>query len=382
LEPPGHLALPAASAGASKALDVSHSCQVASILRNYVICSVENGSYRLDKSVIIVPEESTSWIDAVKKFGADYRSRVSETSRNTESVGASTCPTFGGNKFPLPNEEFDFALWCLILQELESWKPQAKKRENPVLDVGSPGSVSEKSEAWQLFDHKMSDPSSLIVKKVIRARSSTGYYDQSATAEDSYFDVNKTLDSPPVQTVKPKNDGSAFNLRCLPVFLRAIYTWQNRVQSSQNIVLKGSGYRILIKAARSIKERCDSASNPSDKMAALKYRNETLPVLLRLLPHLLHQVQDEHWASFSMTLELAWWLAELAPVHLNMLGLHLLSCACVLGCRFVAYLYFYRAPRASFELKSAFFSDLSTNCLSRKVSSTPNPSAGQATSLR
>jgi hypothetical protein len=119
----------------------------------------------------------------------------------------------------------------------------------------------------------------------------------------------------------------------MPLFLRALSTFQGKQVMSQNIVLKGSGYRILIKAARSVKERSDNASTVPQRFAATKYRNETLPVLLRLLPHVLHLVQDENWASFSMTLEFAWWLHEIAPVQLNFYGMHVLSCACVLGCR-------------------------------------------------
>jgi hypothetical protein len=132
---------------------------------------------------------------------------------------------------------------------------------------------------------------------------------------------------------KTKVEGPAVNLRCMPLLLRAMYTWQDKNVLSQNVVLKGSGYRILIKAARSIKERTDNATTLAEKSAAQKFRNETLPVLLRLLPHVLHQVQDEHWTSFSMSLEFAWWLSEIAPVQLNMSGLHVLGCACVLGCR-------------------------------------------------
>ncbi len=47
----------------------------------------------------------------------------------------------------------------------------------------------------------------------------------------------------------------------------------------------------------------------------------------------LHQVQDENWSTFTMGLEFAWWLSEIAPVALNLSGLHVLSCARVLGCR-------------------------------------------------
>jgi hypothetical protein len=44
-------------------------------------------------------------------------------------------------------------------------------------------------------------------------------------------------------------------------------------------------------------------------------------------------VQDENWSTFTMGLEFAWWLSEIAPVSLNLSGLHVLSCARVLGCR-------------------------------------------------
>ena len=79
-------------------------------------------------------------------------------------------------------------------------------------------------------------------------------------------------------------------MRCMPLFLRAAYTWQDKQALSENVILKGSGYRILIKAARNIKERFDRATTQKEKTAALRYRSETLPVLLRLLPHVLYQV--------------------------------------------------------------------------------------------
>jgi hypothetical protein len=243
---------------------------------------------------------------------------------------------------PLPTDDNDFTLWCLILMQLESWQPETKSREDTKLNVGAANAVNQKSEAWNLFEYKMSDPSHSILKKLQRSRSGTNVYDPShhLAAEDTMLD-SKSVDQSAASSSKTgsatvskdQKESPAFNLRCMPLFLRALSTFQGKHIMSQNIVLKGSGYRILIKAARSIKERQENAITLSQKFSALKYRNDTLPVLLRLLPHVLHQVQDENWASFSMTLEFAWWLHEIAPVQLNFYGLHVLSCACVLGCR-------------------------------------------------
>jgi hypothetical protein len=226
---------------------------------------------------------------------------------------------------------------------LESWQPQTTKSENSKRDVGQSYAANEKGESWQLFDHKLSDPNSLIIKKLPRLRATTAAnvlqlpesFLSSNDSEPSDTKVSDKLADALVLTSKVKiADGPALNLRCLPLLLRAMYTFQDKHVLTQNIILKGSGYRILIKAARCIKEKLEIACTSADKKYAQKYRNETLPALLRLLPHVLHQVQDENWSSFSMGLEFAWWLSDIAPVQLSISGLHVLSCACVLGCRY------------------------------------------------
>jgi hypothetical protein len=349
LEPPSNQAF--TKAAGQKSPDFSHSCQFAQILKSYAISCLQTFSNgKIDKGVVIIPEECPSSIDVVRKLIVEMkfapqplkesmsRKPIDFSQSHTgASATVTAAPAPLSSVLPSNTEDLDFSLFCMILMELESWQPQTRKREDSKLDAPSPNAVNEQNEVWTLFDYKMSDPSGLIVHKLQRGRSGTNAYSGAAPA--AVVDDSSTMDggapqqsSLSPQFLKPK-EGTAVNLRCMPLFLRAMSTFQDKHVMAQKVVLKGSGYRILIKAARSIKERQEGATSLLEKNAAIKYRNETLPVLLRLLPHVLHQVQDENWSSFSMSLEFAWWLSELAPVQLNMSGLHVLSCACVLGCR-------------------------------------------------
>jgi hypothetical protein len=347
LEPPVNPVFPGMNLGMGKAIDISHSCQVAQALKTYVVAEVEAGNGRMDKGILIVPEESPLWIEIARKLGAKQERDVRENARSQSKIQEEPIPikvASGADHRHLPvgGEDFDFALWCLLLQGQESWQPQ-KRRDETKVEVGLAGTMNEKREGWTLFDYKLSDPSQMIVKAIGRSRSATGFYEPSGVGEDDLYSPEATSRSPvggggaaearAVQFAAAAKAEAAFNLRCMPLFLRAVYTWQDKQALSENITLKGSGYRILIKAARSIKERSEKAVTPKDKKAAERYRSETLPVLLRLLPHVLHQVQDENWSTFTMGLEFAWWLSEIAPVSLNLSGLHVLSCARVLGCR-------------------------------------------------
>ncbi len=349
LEPPPNHAF--TKAVGQKSPDFSHSCQFTQMLKSYAISCLQTFSNgKIDKGVIIIPEECPSSVDVVRKLIVEMKfappplkeSLSSRKAIDISSSHAGAPATVTAAPAPLSSfspsniEDLDFSLFCMILMELESWQPQTRKREDSKLDAPSPNAVNEHNEVWSLFDYKMSDPSGLIVNKLQRGRAGTSLYSGASPA--AVVDDTGTMDGAPQQSplspqfLKPK-EGTAVNLRCMPLFLRAMSTFQDKHVMAQKVVLKGSGYRILIKAARSIKERQESAASLPERSAALKYRNETLPVLLRLLPHVLHQVQDENWSSFSMSLEFAWWLSEVAPVQLNMSGLHVLSCACVLGCR-------------------------------------------------
>jgi hypothetical protein len=354
LEPPSNLAF--TKAAAQKSPDFSHSCQFAQILNSYAISCLQTfSSGKIDKGVIIIPEESPSSIETVRKLAVDMKFAPQPLKESLSrkpvdissslpgaSASVTAAPAPLSSRMPSNNEDLDFSLFCMILMELESWQPQTRKREDSKLDAPSPNAVNEQNEVWTLFDYKMSDPSGLIVHKLLRGRSGTNVYERERGAPPAaVVDDTTTMDAahaaPQQLSLSPQSlklkEGSAVNLRCMPLFLRAMSTFQDKHVMAQKVVLKGSGYRILIKAARSIRERQENAASLLERNAALKYRNETLPVLLRLLPHVLHQVQDENWSSFSMSLEFAWWLSELAPVQLNMSGLHVLSCACVLGCR-------------------------------------------------
>ncbi len=335
LEPPT-LPLPGDSLGLNaKTMDISYSCRFAHALRSYAISCLETLGSR---GILIVPEESASWTELVRQTGQELKDsqiRAKPDVTVPSTVASPTVSSTVAAKGLSSSEDYDFSLWCMILLELGSWQPQQKKR-----DDSNSGQADTVNDAWQLFDYKMADPFSLISRKVIRLRTSTynvqQYVHQIESPSlnlESEQTESKAPDALTVMATKAKVEGPAVNLRCMPLLLRAMYTWQDKNVLSQNVVLKGSGYRILIKAARSIKERTDNATTLAEKSAAQKFRNETLPVLLRLLPHVLHQVQDEHWTSFSMSLEFAWWLSEIAPVQLNMSGLHVLGCACVLGCR-------------------------------------------------
>ena len=346
MEPPVNMTALGASSGSGKMLDISRSCHFAQALKSHVISCFDNHNGKLDKSIIIVPEESTPWLDVVRKYSIRQTTATAEVQEDARPFAGVLAITSASQVMSssksLSNEDHDFSLWCLILMQLESWTAQtSKSREESKLDAGTANTVNQKNEAWTLFEYKMADPSHSIIQKLTRSRTSTNIYESNhAAAEERFFDIksaDQTVDTAVRMrsgTVsKPQTELPAYNLRCMPLFLRALSTFQSKHVMSQNIVLKGSGYRILIKAARGIKERFDNATTLSQRLAALKHRNDTLPVLLRLLPHVLHQVQDENWASFSMALEFAWWLHEIAPVQLNFYGLHVLSCACVLGCR-------------------------------------------------
>lgn len=342
LEPPT-APLPGEALGpGNKTIDISHSCRVAHSLRVYAIACLEAiGSGKMDKSVVVVPEESPSWMEMRGQIIQETKDSLAHSRQKADTHGSLSEKQVASAPFAPKNfsstEDFDFALWCMILLELESWQPQTKRsaRQESKLDAGQASADNEKGESWRLFDHKMSDPFSLIFNRINPIRHSTSAYDTAASPGDNETVEGRSSDAGSVLASRTKADGPAVNLRCMPLLLRAMYTWQDKRLFVENIILKGSGYRILIKAARSIKERLDNAGiNPEKIQAAQAYRKETLPVLLRLLPHVLHQVQDENWASFSMGLEFAWWLSEIAPVQLSMSGLHVLSCACVLGCRF------------------------------------------------
>jgi hypothetical protein len=175
MEPPTDATLLGAHVGHSKSLDISRSCHFVHTMKSYVISSFNNGGGKVDKSIVIAPEDATTWLDVVRNYTTP-RATLSDPQENfriftgagTLSPPTSPIASVGSSATKLlPSDDHDFTLWCLILMQLESWQPERKSREVSKLDVGAANAVNQKREAWNLFEYKMSDPSHSILINLI-----------------------------------------------------------------------------------------------------------------------------------------------------------------------------------------------------------------------